>query len=178
MSKLIEQQAALHIGKEQSAEFDKASPNDPDFEEIDDFIEEDEELSGASKAIKLSIRALNFNMMFALQNNNHQPQRISLLSKANGIMKGWCGKDQPRQSQLKTNMKKHSSATSKLLNLILQRQSSRDSDYMMSKIDEREDEDSVSANPKSSTRPSMVAKKYNFGEHYTPGQQSRKKRVF
>lgn len=70
MSKLIGQHGGLHIGKEQSAEFDKASPNDPDFEEIDDFIEEDEELSGASKAIKLSIRALNFNMMFAL-NNNH-----------------------------------------------------------------------------------------------------------
>lgn len=52
---------------------------------------------------------------------------------------------------------------------------------MMSGIDEKEEfdmtESSVSPHKKqSTTRPSMVAKKYDFQSHYTPSQ-SRKKRV-
>lgn len=81
---------------------------------------------------------------------------------------------------MKKNMQKNSSTTSKLLNLILQRNSSRDSAYLMSNIDEKEEfdlESNMSSSKKqSTTRPSNVAKKYNFNDHYTPGQ-SRKKRI-
>ena len=66
---MMAQKSGLKLAKEKSVGFDQASPNDPDFEEIDDYIDEDEELSGASRAVKLSIRALNFNMMCSLNRN-------------------------------------------------------------------------------------------------------------
>lgn len=45
--------------------FVQASGSDSEFEHIDDYIDEAEEFNGASRAVKLSIRALNFNMMLA-----------------------------------------------------------------------------------------------------------------
>jgi len=46
-------------------QFQKASGSDSEFEQFDDYIDEAEEFAGASRAIKLSIRALNFNMMIS-----------------------------------------------------------------------------------------------------------------
>ena len=62
LSKLLKH-GALHLEKEGSAEFDKADKDDSEFEDIDDYIEEDEEFGGASRAVKMSIKAFNFNMM-------------------------------------------------------------------------------------------------------------------
>ena len=53
--------------------FEKANMSDSDFE--DDIIEDDEEFGGASRAVKLSIWALNFNMgLDAKINFEHQGQ--------------------------------------------------------------------------------------------------------
>jgi len=74
--------------KQESAEFQKASNTDSDFENIsDDFIDDDEEFGGASRSVKHSIRALNFNMM--LNNKNNVPyKRVSLLSRASNLVAG------------------------------------------------------------------------------------------
>lgn len=57
--------------------------------------------------------------------------------------------------------------------------SNRDSCFYMAGIDEREeyDEDGKSiynVKDTNSTRPSNVAKKYNFASHYTPSQSSKR----
>lgn len=82
---------SLAIGKQESAEFSKADGDDSDFEFIeDDFIADDEEFGGASRAVKLSIRALNFNMMLSNKEAEKNPrttnQRASLLSKASNMV--------------------------------------------------------------------------------------------
>lgn len=57
-------QPNLTIKKQTSLEFEKANESDcSDFENIDDFIDDQEEFGGASRAVKHSIRALNINMM-------------------------------------------------------------------------------------------------------------------
>lgn len=61
MSKILKN--GLFIDKQGSADFEQADKNDSEFEEIDDFIEEDEEFGGASRAVKMSIKAFNFNML-------------------------------------------------------------------------------------------------------------------
>ena len=70
-----------------SCEFEQANESDSDFSEnIDDFIDVDEEFGGASRAVKLSIRALNFNMMITDKKVEKDPgtlRRVSLLSRAN-----------------------------------------------------------------------------------------------
>ena len=72
--------------KQGSCEFDKINESDSDFSEnTDDFIDVDEEFGGASRAVKLSIRALNFNTMISNKKAEKNPQtqrRISLLSRA------------------------------------------------------------------------------------------------
>lgn len=55
----------LGLKKEASAGFKQANNSDSDFEFLDDEIDEDEEFGGASRSVKLSIRALNFNMMIS-----------------------------------------------------------------------------------------------------------------
>ena len=57
----------LGVKKEESAGFKQANNSDSDFEFLDDQIDEDEEFGGASRSVKLSIRALNFNMMISDQ---------------------------------------------------------------------------------------------------------------
>lgn len=79
--------SSLAIKKEKSNDaFVQASNSDSDFEYIDDdFIDEEEEFGGASRAVKLSIRALNFNMMIADKKQKTDPdtlRRVSLLSRA------------------------------------------------------------------------------------------------
>jgi hypothetical protein len=78
------------IKKEKSNEFQQASNSDSDFEYIDDdFIDEEEEFGGASRAVKLSIKALNFNMMIADKNQKNDPgtlRRVSLLSRASSLV--------------------------------------------------------------------------------------------
>ena len=52
------------LQKQDSSDFQnfaKASEDDPDFE--DDYISDDEEFAGASRAVKFSIKALHFNRM-------------------------------------------------------------------------------------------------------------------
>ena len=56
---------SLGVNKQDSVGFVQASGSDSEFEHIDDYIDEAEEFNGASRAVKLSIRALNFNMMLA-----------------------------------------------------------------------------------------------------------------
>ena len=77
---------ARKMKKQMSCEFEKANESDSDFsEKIDDFIDVDEEFGGASRAVKLSIRALNFNMMISDKQAEKDPgtlRRISLLSRA------------------------------------------------------------------------------------------------
>ena len=71
--------------KQESCEFQKATESDSDFDNCDDFIDDDEEFGGASRAVKLSIRALNFNMMISDKKVEKDPgtlRRISLLSRA------------------------------------------------------------------------------------------------
>ena len=53
--------------------------SDSDFE--DDIIDDDEEFGGASRAVKLSIRALNFNMGLDAKNKALNT-RVSLLQRA------------------------------------------------------------------------------------------------
>ena len=55
----------LGVDKQDSVDFVKASGSDSEFEYLDDYVYEAEEFNGASRAVKLSIRALNFNMMLA-----------------------------------------------------------------------------------------------------------------
>lgn len=57
--------ASLGMAKQDSVGFQQASNSDSEFEYIDDYIDEAEEFNGASRAVKMSIRALNFNMMLA-----------------------------------------------------------------------------------------------------------------
>lgn len=95
MSKLFQQNYGVKLQRQQSSEFDQADRDDSDFEEMDDFIEEDEEFGGANRAVKLSIRALNFNMMLSEKNDNSF-RRVSLLSRASGLMAGCCLKKNPR----------------------------------------------------------------------------------
>lgn len=59
------QGAGLGVDKQDSVDFVKASGSDSEFEYLDDYVDEAEEFNGASRAVKLSIRALNFNMMLA-----------------------------------------------------------------------------------------------------------------
>jgi hypothetical protein len=72
--------------KQESLEFQKASASDcSDFDNIDDYIDDQEEFGGASRAVKLSIRALNFNMMISNKQVEKDPgtlRRVSLLSRA------------------------------------------------------------------------------------------------
>ena len=83
---------AQHLGlrKEKSSEFQQAANSDSDFEYIeDDYIDEEEEFGGASRAVKLSIRALNFNMMIADKSQKTDPdtlRRVSLLSRASSLV--------------------------------------------------------------------------------------------
>ena len=149
-------------GKQDSGDqFQKANNSDSDFE-CDDFIDDDEEFGGASRSVKLSIRALNFNMM--LSHKNEQPKRVSLLSRASNYVAGNQG---GRTSVLKDQKQTNYGRSSKLLNLYLQPQgtSSRDSCFMAG-IDEREEfeltHDSNTTHAKGQSRPSNVAKKYNF----------------
>ena len=55
MSKLLQQTNGHRLERQGSGEFEQADRDDSDFEEIDDYIEEDEEFGGASRAVKLSI---------------------------------------------------------------------------------------------------------------------------
>ena len=67
--------------QEDSSEFEKASDGDSEFE--DDYIDASEEFAGASRSVKLSIRALHFNNMIAYQNGS---KRVSLLSRASNLV--------------------------------------------------------------------------------------------
>jgi len=60
----------------------KASNSDSEFEEIDDYIDDMEEFGGFSRAVKHSIRALNFNMVMHEEYSMVQSNRASLLSRA------------------------------------------------------------------------------------------------
>ena len=57
--------AGLQLKRNDSVDFAKASGSDSEFEHCDDHIDDAEEFGGASRSVKLSIRALNFNMMLA-----------------------------------------------------------------------------------------------------------------
>lgn len=80
----------LSVGKQDSVGFQQASGSDSEFEYIDDYIDEAEEFNGASRAVKMSIRALNFNMMLAEKQKEQDPgqyrQKISLLSRASNLV--------------------------------------------------------------------------------------------
>jgi hypothetical protein len=58
----------------------------------EDFIDGEEEFGGASRSVRFSIRALNFNMMITSQNNSFAAetraagQRASLLSRASSLV--------------------------------------------------------------------------------------------
>jgi hypothetical protein len=57
----------------------------------EDFIDGEEEFGGASRSVRFSIRALNFNMMITSQNNSfaaetRPAQRASLLSRASSLV--------------------------------------------------------------------------------------------
>jgi hypothetical protein len=54
-----------------------------DFENIDDFIDEEEEYG---KSHKFSIKCLNFHMMINEQLFTSSSQKISLLSRASSLM--------------------------------------------------------------------------------------------
>ena len=77
LSKMLDSQN-LKPEKQESVDsnFEKANPSDSDVE--DDVIEDDEEFGGASRAVKLSIRALNFNMGLDAKNKALNT-RVSLL---------------------------------------------------------------------------------------------------
>mgnify|MGYP006116817831 CR=1 FL=1 len=136
---------ALKMKKQMSCEFEKANESDSDFSEnIDDFIDVDEEFGGASRAVKLSIRALNFNMMISDKQADKDPgtlRRISLLSRASSnaqMMQS--GRSNNRTSILAN---KNYDRSSKLLNLYMQPTSNngRDSCFYMAGIDEKEEFD-------------------------------------
>ena len=82
----------MFIKKQKSSEFQKASNSDSDFEYVDeDFIDGEEEFGGASRSVRFSIRALNFNMMISSQNASYgdsrpSGQRASLLSRASSLV--------------------------------------------------------------------------------------------
>jgi len=71
--KAAEGGGGLGVDKQDSVGFVQASGSDSEFEHIDDYIDEAEEFNGASRAVKLSIRALNFNMMLAEKQSDHDP---------------------------------------------------------------------------------------------------------
>lgn len=79
----------LKAKRQESMDFQKASGSDSEFEYFDDFVDEAEEFNGASRAVKLSIRALNFNMMLAEKQGEQDPgtlRRVSLLSRASTLI--------------------------------------------------------------------------------------------
>lgn len=82
-----------HRSNESSHLFKEASHRDADFDFYDDHIDEQEECGGASRAVKYSIRCLDFNNMisekdFLAQNSKTSSSdlKVSLLSRASGIM--------------------------------------------------------------------------------------------
>lgn len=103
-----------------SCEFEKANESDSDFSEnIDDFIDVDEEFGGASRAVKLSIRALNFNMMITDKQAEKDPgtlRRISLLSRASSNAQLQSGRSNNRTSIVAN---KNYDRSSRLLNLYM-----------------------------------------------------------
>ena len=77
------------MDRQDSVDFQKASGSDSEFEHIDDYVDEAEEFNGASRAVKLSIRALNFNMMLAEKQSEQDPttvRGVSLLSRASNLI--------------------------------------------------------------------------------------------
>lgn len=70
------QPSNLKLQKKDSVDFQKASGSDSEFENVDDHIDEFEEMAGASRAVKLSIRAIRFNKMLSVKD-----QRMSLLAR-------------------------------------------------------------------------------------------------
>ena len=77
------------MDRQDSVDFQKASGSDSEFEHIDDYVDEAEEFNGASRAVKLSIRALNFNMMLAEKQSEQDPSTVrgvSLLSRASNLI--------------------------------------------------------------------------------------------
>ena len=175
----------LGVKKEESAGFKQANNSDSDFEFLDDQIDEDEEFGGASRSVKLSIRALNFNAMISDQRFQSDPTthssqgRASLLSRASSLVAQ--NTQQKKGNSRPSAVAQGLDRNSKLLQLYLQPQmtSNRDSCFYMAGIDEREeyDEDGNSiynVKDTNSTRPSNVAKKYNFASHYTPSQSSKR----
>lgn len=141
--------------------FQVASNEDSEFESGDDQIEDNEEFGGASRAVKLSIRAFQFNTMLSEKNNSacYKP-RVSLLSRASNYVQGVAG-------FCSDNKKKLYDRSSKLLNIYIQKSSARDSSAWMAGIDEREEF-------QHEARPSNVANKYNFQSFYTPAQTRKK----
>ena len=181
----------LGVDKQDSVDFVKASGSDSEFEYLDDYVDEAEEFNGASRAVKLSIRALNFNMMLAEKQSEQDPnshRKVSLLSRASSLVQNGNKNDNQRNSS-----QKNYDRSSKLLNLYIKQQQTssqgRDSYLMMSGIDEREEfdeyshTDSVHSNMQSrhgagsknaSSRGSTLKNQYNFPTFFTPSQSSKK----
>jgi hypothetical protein len=184
------QGGGLFVDKQDSVDFQKASGSDSEFDHQDDYIDEAEEFNGASRAVKLSIRALNFNTMLADKQREQAPashRKVSLLSRASHLVQKENNADNQRPQQ-------NYDRSSKLLNMYIQRQSSarpdgRDSYLLMSGIDERDEfdecshTDSVHSNMQlhggagsksASSRGSTLKNQYNFPTFFTPSQSAKK----
>jgi len=110
------QGGGLRVDKQDSVDFVKASGSDSEFEYLDDYVDEAEEFNGASRAVKLSIRALNFNMMLAEKQSEQDPnshRKVSLLSRASHLVQNTNNKAENPRTQ------KNYDRSSKLLNLYI-----------------------------------------------------------
>lgn len=116
------QGGGLRVDKQDSVDFQKASGSDSEFEYLDDYVDEAEEFNGASRAVKLSIRALNFNMMLAEKQSEQDPgtlRKVSLLSRASSLVQNTNKGDSQRPIS-----QKNYDRSSKLLNLYIKNQNS------------------------------------------------------
>ena len=118
------QGGGLKVDRQDSVDFQKASGSDSEFEHIDDYVDEAEEFNGASRAVKLSIRALNFNMMLAEKQSELSGQiglwrdlgtlrGVSLLSRASSLVQNANKAENQRAGGLQ---QKNFDRSSKLLN--------------------------------------------------------------
>lgn len=158
--------------------FNEASRRDSDFEFIDDHIDDEEECAGANRAIKYSIRCLDFHMMMAekslleqISKSSSSGNKASLLSRASSFM---INTKEVRPSNI--NIKKFNDANRILNGYMLdlpmtQRRitgmsSSQETTHNMTNVDEREEfERTHSFN---ATHQCQMVNNYKIDTFFTP----------